>query len=244
MPDTVLEDPLAIDLVERIDYPFAERFGPTARRRRAGQALRVARASTRRSGASCACAPGRHGRRARRGLETAFQRTDERRSCAGSASTCRSSVRGARGAAAATRVRATARSRVLGARRVLDRTRSTPTAGVLITAQAARCMYLEEPDVHGLLGACASMLPLRRLRSSTPRRIVFTALALRGALQTPGCFVAPPMPCGHAVAAARSPVDRGTRGARRAPAPAAAAATSGAPSPRSTRGSRSSAAGG
>ena len=26
-PDRVLEDPLAVDLVERIDYPFEERFG-------------------------------------------------------------------------------------------------------------------------------------------------------------------------------------------------------------------------
>jgi O-methyltransferase involved in polyketide biosynthesis len=32
-PDAVLRDPLAVELVERIDYPFAERFGATAGRR-------------------------------------------------------------------------------------------------------------------------------------------------------------------------------------------------------------------
>jgi O-methyltransferase involved in polyketide biosynthesis len=30
-PDAVLHDPRAVELVERIDYPFAERFGPGER---------------------------------------------------------------------------------------------------------------------------------------------------------------------------------------------------------------------
>jgi O-methyltransferase involved in polyketide biosynthesis len=38
-PDAVLHDPLAVELVDRIDYPFAERFGPG--RLAQWQALRV-----------------------------------------------------------------------------------------------------------------------------------------------------------------------------------------------------------
>jgi hypothetical protein len=41
--DTVLRDPMAVELVERIDFPFAERFGPAHDLLAQGQALRALR---------------------------------------------------------------------------------------------------------------------------------------------------------------------------------------------------------
>jgi len=76
-PDSVLPDPLAIEVVERIDYPFAERFGRSGWRAR-WQALRARRFDTEirrfiaaRSGATVVALG--------EGLETQFWRVDDGR---------------------------------------------------------------------------------------------------------------------------------------------------------------------
>jgi hypothetical protein len=65
---------------------------------------------------------------------------------------------------------------------------------VLITAQGL-LMYLHERDVHALIGGAARRFPGQAMVFDTAPR-VFTALASRGALKTPGGFTAPPMPWG------------------------------------------------
>ncbi|HEX4689133.1 MAG TPA: class I SAM-dependent methyltransferase [Solirubrobacteraceae bacterium] len=189
-PDTVLEDPLAIELVERIDYPFAERFGPTAGLVAQGQALRSLcfdREIRRFMGDH----PGGTVVALGEGLETAFQRTDDGQVRwlgvdLPETVAVRESLLGDEGP----RHRSLARSAIdVSWMDAVD-----ADAGVLITAQGL-LMYLEEPDVHGLLGACAASFPGGAFVFDTAPR-VFTALARRGALKTPGGFVAPPMPWG------------------------------------------------
>jgi O-methyltransferase involved in polyketide biosynthesis len=146
--DPVLDDPLAVDLVERIDYPFAERFGD-GRGLRQWQALRAATfdREVRRFAAAC---PGGTVVALGEGFETGFWRAGEldvewltvelpelielrdrllpasprRRSWAGSA---------------------------------LDHAwmdEVDPARGVLVTAQGL-LMYFAREDAHGLIAACA-----------------------------------------------------------------------------------------
>src|SRR3954451_3362391 len=74
-PDAVLDDPLAVELVERIDYPFAERFGPTAGVVAQGQALRSL-CFDREIRRFMAAHPGGTVVALGEGLESAVQRTD------------------------------------------------------------------------------------------------------------------------------------------------------------------------
>jgi O-methyltransferase involved in polyketide biosynthesis len=189
-PDAVLDDPLAVELVERIDYPFAERFGPTAGVVAQGQALRSLcfdREIQRFMGAHAGGTVVALGE----GLETAFQRVDDGRVRwlgvdLPETVAVRESLLGDEGP----RHRSLARSALDFA--WMDEVDAG--AGVLITAQGL-LMYLEESDVHALLGACAARFRGAAFVFDTAPR-VFTALSRKGALRTPGGFVAPPMPWG------------------------------------------------
>lgn len=76
-PDAVLEDPLAVELVERIEYPFAARFGATTWRAR-WQALRTLRFDIE-VGRFLAARPGATVVALGEGLETQFWRLDDGR---------------------------------------------------------------------------------------------------------------------------------------------------------------------
>jgi O-methyltransferase involved in polyketide biosynthesis len=189
-PDAVLDDPLAVELVERIDYPFAERFGPTAGVVAQGQALRSLcfdreiRRFMREHPGGTVVALGE-------GLETAFQRVDDGRLRwlgvdLPETVAVRESLLGDEGP----RHRSLARSALDPA--WMDEVDAD--RGVLITAQGL-LMYVEETDVHALLARSAARFPGGAFAFDTAPR-VFTALARRGALKTPGGFVAPPMPWG------------------------------------------------
>jgi O-methyltransferase involved in polyketide biosynthesis len=189
-PDTVLRDPLAIDLVERIDYPFAERFGPAAGVVAQGQALRslcfdqeVRRFMAEHPGGTVVALG--------EGLETAFARVDDGRvRWLGVDLPETVAVRDALLGDEGPRHRSLALSALDPA--WMDEV--DPAAGVLITAQGL-LMYLETADVHELLRSTAARFPGQAFVFDTAPR-VFTALASRGAMRTPGGFVAPPMPWG------------------------------------------------
>jgi O-methyltransferase involved in polyketide biosynthesis len=150
--DPVLDDPLAVDLVERIDYPFAERFGD-GRGLSQWQALRAA-TFDREVRRFAAARPGGTVVALGEGFETGFWRAGEldlnwltvelpemielrdrllpasprRRSWAGSA---------------------------------LDHgwmDEVDPARGVLVTAQGL-LMYFPREDAHGLIAACAGRFP-------------------------------------------------------------------------------------
>jgi O-methyltransferase involved in polyketide biosynthesis len=189
-PDAVLEDPLAVELVERIDYPFAERFGPAAGVVAQGQALRSL-CFDREIRRFMAEHPGGTVVALGEGLETAFQRVDDGRVRwlgvdLPETVAVRESLLGDEGP----RHRALARSALDFA--WMDEV--DPDAGVLITAQGL-LMYLPEPDVHALLAESAARFPGQAIVFDAAPR-VFTALTRKGAMKTPGGFVAPPMPWG------------------------------------------------
>jgi O-methyltransferase involved in polyketide biosynthesis len=189
-PDAVLEDPLALELVERIDYPFEERFGSVSALVAQGQALRSL-CFDREVRRFCAAHPGGTVVALGEGLETAFARTDDGRMRwlgvdLPETVALREALLGDEGP----RHRALACS-------ALDpewMDAVDPDAGVLITAQGL-LMYLRPRDVHELLRTCAARFGGQAMVFDTAPR-VFTALARRGALRTPGGFVAPPMPWG------------------------------------------------
>ena len=78
-PDAVIDDPLAVELVGRIDFPFAERFGPP--RLGQWQALR-ARCFDRALARFLDAHPGATVVALGEGLETQFWRVGERRGAA------------------------------------------------------------------------------------------------------------------------------------------------------------------
>ena len=146
-PDALLHDPLAVELVERIDYPFAERFG------RGGlaqwQALRV-RAFDREVRRFLAAHPGGTVVALGEGLETQLWRVDDGR---------------VRWVSVDLPETVDIRRRLLPEhprRRVIARSaldlawmdEVDAASGVLITAQGL-LMYFEPDDTHRLIGACA-----------------------------------------------------------------------------------------
>jgi O-methyltransferase involved in polyketide biosynthesis len=150
-PDAVLHDPVAVDLVERIDYPFAERFGTGSLAQ--WQALRVqafdreVRRFLRTNPDGAVVALGE-------GLETQFQRVDNGR------------VRWygvdlPETVAVRRRLLPDPPRRTTIARSALDEgwmDEVDASRGVLLTAQGL-LMYLEAPDVHGLIARCAARFP-------------------------------------------------------------------------------------
>ena len=143
-PDSVLDDPMAVELVERIDFPFEQRFGSRGRASRSGRRS-VPAASTRDRALPRRLAAARSSRSARGSRRSSGASTTV--PCGGSASTCprRSSCAGF--LLPSPRRMA---DRLLGARRSLARPRSIRAADVLVTAQGL-LMYLEPEEVHTVL---------------------------------------------------------------------------------------------
>ncbi|MGW6917172.1 class I SAM-dependent methyltransferase [Kitasatospora sp. NPDC054939] len=184
-PDAVLHDPKAEELVERIDYPFADRFGTSALQAQL-QALRAACFDRevedfllREPRGTVVCLG--------EGLETQYWRVDNGR---------------AQWLGVDLPDAVALRDRLLppGPRRrslaadatdlrwadEVDRSR-----GTLITAQGL-LMYLQPMQVRALIAGCADRFPgATFLLDAVPRW--FGALSLRGRLRH-GDFQAPPMP--------------------------------------------------
>jgi O-methyltransferase involved in polyketide biosynthesis len=184
-PDSVIADPKAVELVERIGFPFAERFGPAAPRLAQWQALRAAcfdRAVThylaRRPDATVVALG--------EGLETQFWRVDNGR------------VRWLTvdlPETIAVRRRLLPdppRGRMLACSAVDTRWLDEADAsdGILVTAQGL-FMYLTPAEVHGLIATCAGRIGSGELVfDAVSRRL--SDRSLRGAIGGPGGYTPPP----------------------------------------------------
>jgi O-methyltransferase involved in polyketide biosynthesis len=184
--DAVLDDPLAVELVERIDYPFEARFG-TARLGQ-WQALR-ARCFDREVRRFLDIHPGGTVVALGEGLETQFWRVDD---------------------ALARWLTVDVREVIELRQRLLPRSRRLrvlacsaldprwldeidPSRGVLVTAQGL-FMYFERDAVHGLVEAIAQRLPHQALVfDAVPRWL--SERSRRGELATSG-YRPPPWPWG------------------------------------------------
>jgi len=188
--DAVIADPRAVELVEAIDFPFAERFGTDTGLSGQWQALR-SRAfddAVRRFQAAC---PGGTVVALGDGLETTFWRTDDGRQ---------------RWLSVDLPETAEVRRALLGEderRRVwagsaLDDGWAAQVAdapGVLLLAQGL-LMYLRPDDVHALFDRAAARFPGAGFVFDTAPRW-FSELSRRGLLRVPATgYVAPPMPWG------------------------------------------------
>ncbi|MFJ8436281.1 class I SAM-dependent methyltransferase [Kitasatospora sp. NPDC094019] len=187
-PDALLHDPEAVDLVDRIDFPFAERFGTSGWQARL-QALRVgcfdrevADFLAREPRGTVVCLG--------EGLETQYWRVDNGR---------------ARWLSVDLPEAVELRERLLppGPRQrylAADATDLAAWVGeverdraVLITAQGL-LMYLPPPRVRALVAGCAERFPGGSLvLDAVPRW--FARLTRTGRMRTPG-YQAPPMPWG------------------------------------------------
>ncbi|MGW7689483.1 class I SAM-dependent methyltransferase [Streptomyces asiaticus] len=185
---TVLEDPKAVELVERVDYPFEETFGAPSPLLAQGHALRVRTFDTavrafldeHPDGTVVTLAEG---------LETQYWRVDNGRArwlCVELPETAE--VRRAL-------LPDEERRRTL-ARSALDlswRDEVDPARGVLITAQGL-LMYLRPTEVKDLIAGCAERFRGGALVfDAVPRW--FSARTVRGEMRT-GSYQAPPMPWG------------------------------------------------
>jgi O-methyltransferase involved in polyketide biosynthesis len=183
--DSVIDDPKAVELVDAIDYPFEDRFGPAAFGQ--WQALR-ARSFDQEIGRFLTAHPAGTVVALGEGLETQFWRVDNGRVRWLTVDLPESTAVRERLLPAES-----PRRRVLACSALDERWMEEvdASAGVLITAQGL-LMYLDPPDVHRLIAACAGRFPGGALLfDSVPRW--FSALSQRGALKTDG-YTAPPMP--------------------------------------------------
>ncbi|KOV60424.1 class I SAM-dependent methyltransferase [Streptomyces sp. MMG1121] len=186
-PRSVLDDPKAVELVERIDYPFEETFGTPSPLLAQGQALRVRTfdAAVRTfleehpDGTVVTLAEG---------LETQFWRVDNGRArwlCVELPETAE--VRRAL-------LPDEERRRTL-AKSALDlswRDEVDASQGVLVTAQGL-LMYLRPAEVQGLIAGCAEGFPGGTLVfDAVPRW--FSERTMRGEMKTAQGYVTPPMP--------------------------------------------------
>lgn len=174
-PDAVLEDPMAVALVDRIDFPFAERFGSGGLAQ--WQAMR-ALAFDDRVRRFAAAHPGGTVVALGEGLETQFWRVDD--GSVGWVSVDLDEVIALRRELlpASPRVRTLAMS-ALDTRWLGEVDRDRP---VLVTAQGL-LMYLEPADVARLVVECARALPGRTmLFDAVPRWL--SERSRRGALET------------------------------------------------------------
>jgi O-methyltransferase involved in polyketide biosynthesis len=148
----VLDDPLAVDLVERIDYPFAERFGH-GRGFAQWQALRAA-TFDREVRRFAAARPGGTVVALGEGLETGFWR-------AGDADVDWLTVDVPEMIALRDRLLPASPRRRSWAGSALDHgwmDEVDPARGVLLTAQGL-LMYFARAEAHGLVAACAQRFP-------------------------------------------------------------------------------------
>jgi O-methyltransferase involved in polyketide biosynthesis len=187
-PDAVLADPMAVELVEAIDYPFEGRFGRDVSARAQWQALRTRRFDdeVRRfldahpDGTVVALGEG---------LETQFWRVDNGR---------------VRWLGVDLPAVERLRDRLFPA---VDRRRGIagsaldeawlaqvdPAGPVLVTAQGL-LMYLQPADAHRLIALCAQRFPHASLVFDGVLRW-FSARTMRGAMRS-ATYASPPMPWG------------------------------------------------
>ncbi|WP_330455780.1 class I SAM-dependent methyltransferase [Streptomyces sp. NBC_00820] len=186
-PDTVLEDPKAVELVERLDYPFEENFGAPSPLLAQGQVLRVrtfddaVRAFLREH-------PDGTVVNLAEGLETQFWRVNNGRArWLGVELPETAEVRRAL-------LPDEERRRTLG-RSALDlswRDGVDASRGVLVTAQGL-LMYLRPAEVRELIDGCAEGFPGGALVfDAVPRW--FGERTMRGEMKTAQGYVTPPMP--------------------------------------------------
>ncbi|MFD1656752.1 class I SAM-dependent methyltransferase [Streptomyces caeni] len=186
---TVLDDPKAVELAGRIDYPFEETFGPPNPLLAQGQALRARTfddavrdfLARHPDGTVVALAEG---------LETQFWRVDNGRVrwlCVELPET----------AEVRTALLPDGERRRTLARSALDlswRDEVDTDRGVLVTAQGL-LMYLRPPGVRELIAACAERFPGGALVfDAVPRW--FSARTLHGRMRTAQGYRPPPMPWG------------------------------------------------
>jgi O-methyltransferase involved in polyketide biosynthesis len=182
-PDTVLDDPLAVELVGRIDFPFEERFGPGAGLSQ-WQALR-ARCFDDAVRSFLAAGPGGTVVALGEGLETQFWRVDD------------GSVRWLTVdlpevvALQERLLPASDRRRAVGSS-VLDGRwpdEVDASSGVLLTAQGL-LMYLQPGEARGVIETCATRFPGGRLVFDTVPRWL-AERTRRSPLTTPGGYRPP-----------------------------------------------------
>ena len=185
----VLEDPKAVELVDRIDYPFEETFGRPHALLAQGHALRVRTFDTV-VRAFLAEHPEGTVVTLAEGLETQFWRVDNGR---------------ARWLCVELPETAEVRRSLLPdgeRRRVLARSALDPSwrdevdasRGVLITAQGL-LMYLQPSQVRELIAGCAERFGGGALVfDAVPR--YFSSLTMRGKIRTSQGYCPPPMPWG------------------------------------------------
>ncbi|MFC1401709.1 MULTISPECIES: class I SAM-dependent methyltransferase [Streptacidiphilus] len=190
-PRPVLADPKAVELVQRIDYPFQETFGPANDWLAQGQALRV-RSFDLAVRSFLAEHPDGTVVALAEGLETQYWRVDNGRArwlCVELPETAevRRSL-----------LPEEDRQRIL-ARSALDlswRDEVDPSRPVLVTAQGL-LMYLRPPEVRELIAGCAERFGGGALVfDAVPRW--FSARTLRGEMRTTAGngYTTPPMPWG------------------------------------------------
>jgi O-methyltransferase involved in polyketide biosynthesis len=186
--DPVLTDPMAVDLVESIDYPFEQRFGAHAGVAQ-GQALRARRFDNevRRF---LAAHPDGTVVALGEGLETQFWRVDNGRVQWLSVDLPESVELRSRLLPSSPRLRTIAGS-------VLDKAwldEVDPTRGVLLTAQGL-LMYLRPGEVRRLIAGSAQRFPGGALLfDAVPRW--FSARTMSGQLMRGQTYQPPPMPWG------------------------------------------------
>lgn len=187
-PDAVLTDPMAVDLVDAIEYPFEERFGTAVEARAQWQALRARRfdeeirsfLSTYPDGMVVALGEG---------LETQFWRVDNGRMRwlgvdLPEVVELRRKL-----------LPRSSRARSVGCSALDERWLDDvdDSRGVLVTAQGL-LMYLQPADVRRLIALCAARLPGGTLLFDAVLRW-FSRRTLRGTT-TAGGYQTPPMPWG------------------------------------------------
>ncbi|MDH6140050.1 MULTISPECIES: class I SAM-dependent methyltransferase [Kitasatospora] len=186
-PEPLLDDPKAVELVDRIDYPFEERFGTSTLQAQL-QALRVACFDrevadflAREPRGTVVCLG--------EGLETQYWRVDNGRAQWLTVDLPESVALRERLLPPGPRQRYLAADATeLGWTDEVDRSRE-----VLVTAQGL-CMYLQPAQVRALIAGCAERLPGGSLvLDAVPRW--FARLVRDGKLHTSG-YQVPPMPWG------------------------------------------------
>lgn len=188
-PDAVLDDPMGVELLDGIDYPFERRFGKADMGSAQGLALRARTFDEQilefldRHPDGTVVALGE-------GLETQFWRVDNGRLTWLSVDLPEIVELRGRLLPHETRVHPIAGS-------ALDETwmdRVDPSRGVIITAQGL-LMYLQPSDVRALIARCAERFPNGSLvLDAVPRW--FSAQTVKGRVKTREGYVAPPMPWG------------------------------------------------
>ncbi|MDI2131040.1 class I SAM-dependent methyltransferase [Yinghuangia seranimata] len=188
-PDAVLDDPMAVELLDGIDYPFERRFGKAHMGSAQGQALR-ARTFDERIRAFLDEHPEATVVALGEGLETQFWRVDNGRLTWLSVDLPDIVELRRKLLPAEPRVRHVACSALDD--RWMDEVDAS--RGVVVTAQGL-LMYLKPAEVRLLIARCAERFPGGELvLDAVPRW--FSAQTVKGRMKTREGYVAPPMPWG------------------------------------------------